>query len=51
MRYYNTQRPVAPGTFPKPEGNRILEIHNFDERTYCSEPGRDCWAISTMRSP
>ena len=43
MRYYSTQRPVAPGTFPKPKDNKILEIHNFDKRIPCKEPGRDCW--------
>ena len=31
MKYYSTQCPVAPGTFPKPEGNKVLEIVNFDE--------------------
>ena len=51
MRYYSTQRPVAPGTFPQPKGNRILEIHNFDEKTYCSEPGRDCWGYIDYEKP
>lgn len=43
MRYYSTQRPIAPGTFPEPEGNKVLEIVNFEERTYCKESNRDCW--------
>lgn len=51
MRYYSTQRPVAPGTFPKPKGNRILEIHNFEEKTCCSEPGRDCWGYIDYEKP
>lgn len=51
MRYYSTQRPVAPGTFPKSEKNRILEIHNFEEKTYCSEPGRDCWGYIDYEKP
>ena len=51
MRYYSTQRPVAPGTFPKPKGNRILEIHNFDKRIYCEEPDRDCWGYIDYEKP
>ena len=43
MRYYSTQRPVAPGTFPKPEGNKILDIHNYDRKTYCPEIGGEAW--------
>ena len=31
MRYYSTQRLIAPGTFPEPEGNKVLEIVNFEE--------------------
>lgn len=42
-RYYSTQRPVAPGSFPKPDGNKVLEIVNFDKRIPCSEIGRDAW--------
>lgn len=38
MRYYSTQRPVMPGSFPK-EG--VQEIHNFDSRTYVPEIGRE----------
>ena len=51
MRYYSPQRPVTPGSFPKPEGNRILEIHNFDKRTYCREAGRDCWGYIDYEKP
>lgn len=43
MRYYSTQCPIAPGTFPEPKGNQILEIVNFDEKTYSKESDRDCW--------
>lgn len=31
-RYYSTQRPIDLGTFPKPPGNALVEIINFDER-------------------
>ncbi|WP_302620230.1 hypothetical protein [uncultured Oscillibacter sp.] len=43
MRYYSTQRPVGPGTFPQPEGNKVVEFHNFGSKTYCEEIGRDAW--------
>ena len=51
MKYYSTQRPLAPGTFPKPEGNRILEIVNLDEQQYCREAGRDCWGYIEYKKP
>ncbi len=41
MRYYSTQRPVCPGTFPK--GYKVDEIHNFDRRTFCKEIDREAW--------
>ena len=34
MRYYSTQRPIGPGTFPKPQGNAVKEVFNFDSKTY-----------------
>lgn len=40
MKYYSTQRPVMPGSYPK-EG--VVEIENFDERTLCKEIGREAW--------
>ena len=43
MRYFSTQRPVGPGTFPKPDGNKVVEIHNFDSKTYCEKIGREAW--------
>lgn len=39
-RYFSTQRPVGPGTFPK-EGAQ--EIHNYDSRTYVEAIGREAW--------
>lgn len=41
MRYYSTQRPIGPGTFPGSYG--VVEIHNFDRRTFCEEIGREAW--------
>lgn len=31
-KYYNTQRPIGPGTYPKPQDNKIIEIKNFDKK-------------------
>ena len=51
MRYYSTQRPVTPGSFPKADGNKVLEIVNFDEKTYCKEADRDCWGYIDYEKP
>ena len=37
MRYYSTQRPIMPGSYPKPAGNPVVEIRNF------GEIGREAW--------
>lgn len=34
FRYYSTQRPVAPGSFPKPVGNPVVQIVNFPAKRY-----------------
>lgn len=41
MRYYSTQRPVMPGSFPK--SRTVRAIHNFDTKTFCEEIGREAW--------
>lgn len=43
MRYYSILRPVSIGTYPKPRDNRVLEINNFDRKTYCEEIEREAW--------
>lgn len=40
MRYYSTQRPIGPGTYPK---DGVQEIVNFDCRKYVSQIGREAW--------
>lgn len=40
-RYYSTQRPFGPGTFPKKDGRET--ITNYDGPTYCEEIGREAW--------
>ena len=51
MRYYSTQRPVAPGSFPRPNGNKVLRIHNLDGKTYCDEIGREAWGYIDYEKP
>ena len=51
MKYYSTQRPVAPGTFPKPKGNRVTSIENFDDRTYIPELGGKAWGLIEYEKP
>ena len=41
MRYYSTQRPIGPGTFPRQDGTET--VINFDGPTYCEEIGREAW--------
>lgn len=31
-KYYSTQRPIEPGTYPKPQNNKVIEIKNFDKK-------------------
>ena len=41
MRYYSTQRPVTPGSYPS--SYEVSEICNFDQKTFCEEIGREAW--------
>lgn len=41
MKYYSTQRPVTPGSYPCKDS--VIEIHNFDNRTFCEEIGAESW--------
>lgn len=43
FRYYSTLRPIAPGTFPKPSDNKVLNIENFDDKTFVDAIGRSAW--------
>lgn len=50
-KYYSTERPVAPGTFPKPQGNKVLNIENFDDRTYIEQIDREAWGFIEYDKP
>lgn len=41
MRYYSTQRPFGPGTFPRKDGRET--VTNYDGPTFCEEIGREAW--------
>ena len=49
-KYYSIHRPVGIGTFPKPEGNTVISIENYDERKYIKEIGREAWGAITYAS-
>ena len=44
-------RPVSVGTFPKPTGNRILKIRNFENRTFIPEIKREAWGYIEYSEP
>lgn len=48
-RYYSTQRPIGPGTFPRQDGREI--VVNFDCKTYCDEIGREAWGYVEYNQP
>ena len=43
MIYFSTERPVSIGTYPKPQGNSVNAIVNFDEAIFVAEIGRTAW--------
>lgn len=50
MRYYSTQRPFGPGTFPKKDGRET--ITNFsDGKIFCEEIGREAWGFIEYSEP
>lgn len=50
-RYYSISRPIGPGTFPRPAGNRVENIHNYDRRMHVEEIGREAWGYIEYESP
>lgn len=51
MRYYSILRPVSIGTFPKPKDNEVLNINNFDNRSYCKEIDKEAWGFIDYEKP
>ena len=50
-RYYSTQRPVGPGTYPKPADNAVAEILNFDDRQAVEEGKLQAWGYVEYEKP
>lgn len=48
-RYYSTQRPIVPGSYPAPEW--VDCIINFPDRIFCSEIRREAWGYIDYRQP
>ena len=46
-RYYLTQRPPAPGTFP----GKPVNMEAYDQKTYIEEIGRQAWGWIEYREP
>lgn len=40
FRYYSTQRPIGPGTYPR---NGVEDIVNFDEKKHVPAIDRSAW--------
>ena len=51
MKYFSTERPVSIGTYPKPQGNRVDAIVNFDEAIFVAEIGRPAWGYIEYAYP
>lgn len=50
-RYYSTQRPISPMTFPMSKDNKVLGWENFDERKPCYDIQRDAWGYIDYEKP
>lgn len=50
-RYYLTQRPPMPGSFPKPQGNKVLALKGFGTREPVAETGRSAWGYVEYERP
>lgn len=51
MRYYSTQHPLTPGSYPEPVLNQVTAIHNYEDKTYCEEIGREAWGYIEYGHP
>lgn len=47
MKYYSTERPIAPGTIPK----GAIEVKNYDEKKYVPEIGKEAWGFVIYGEP
>ncbi len=50
-RYYSVMRPVGPGTYPRPDGNTVMRIHNFARCVYVSGIRWKAWGYIDYLKP
>lgn len=50
-RYYSPMRPVFIGTYPQPEGNKVVDIFNFDHRERIDGFPRPIWGWIDYEKP
>lgn len=51
MRYFSTQRPLTPGSLPKPDGNKIEQVVNFPAKTYVCEIWKQAYGYIDYEKP
>lgn len=44
--YYSTQRPIGPGTYPKPQENKVIEIKNFAKKEKIENENISAYSLS-----
>ena len=49
MRYYSTQRPIMPGSYPCRD--KVVSITNFDTRTFCEDIGLEAYGYIEYSEP
>lgn len=49
-RYYSTQRPFGPGTFPKKDGRETI-TNFYGGKIFCEEIGREAWGFIEYSEP
>lgn len=49
--YYSTQRPIGPGTYPKPQNNKVIEIKNFDKKEKIEKEDINAYAYIKYEKP
>lgn len=47
-KYYSVLRPVMPGAYPNHD---VVQIINFDDRTYCEEIEQNAWGYILFQVP
>lgn len=50
MRYYSTQRPLGPGTYPRQDGTESI-TNFFGGKIFCEEIGREAWGFIEYEEP